>query len=103
MQYLLDIKLAVKRIKKLLELKSCGQELSRFQMQSIDIQNFFLKEMVLEGVLESCGAGIHLVDEIYEVMSICNELVYPDMPDCMWCGENILLIKIYIHFVFFIF
>lgn len=90
LHYLLEIKLIVARMKKLFGLKSSGKELSVFQMRSLDIQNFFLKEMIGKNVLPKMNVGKKIVNEVREVMAIANELEYPDMMQCVWCGENIL-------------
>lgn len=91
LHYLLEIKLIIARMKKLFSLKSSGKELSLFQMRSLDIQNFFLKEMVLKNILPKVNVGLNVVKELTEVMEIANELHYPDMMQCIYCGENILL------------
>ncbi|KAJ8929896.1 hypothetical protein NQ314_017361 [Rhamnusium bicolor] len=51
LHYLVEIKLIVRRINKLLNLRNSGKDLSVFQMRSIDLQNFFLKEMVVKNIL----------------------------------------------------
>lgn len=79
-------------MRKLLARKSSGEELSLFQMRSLDVQNMFLKEMVLKNVLSKLNVGVQVVNEIKEIVAVANELAYPDMPQCVWCGENILLI-----------
>lgn len=92
LHYLVEIKLVMARMKKLFSLVSNGKELSLFQMRSLDIQNFFLKEMVLKNVLPKMNVGSKIVSEMAEVIEIANELEYPDMMQCIWCGENILLL-----------
>lgn len=88
------------RINKLLTLRNNGQQLSKFQMQSIDVQNMFLKEMVVQDVLAKANVGVNFIDEIYKIIILANELKYPGMPQCHWCGQNILLIRfIPIYFV----
>lgn len=94
LHYMVDIKLAIERINNLLHLRNSGTELTKFQMQSIDVQNFFLKEMVVKDILTKLDVGEEFIDEIDHIMRIANELRYPQMPQCFWCGENILFIKI---------
>ncbi|KAL3275372.1 hypothetical protein HHI36_020139 [Cryptolaemus montrouzieri] len=89
LHYLVTIKLVLKRMKKLMGVLANGVELTTFQMRSLDIQNMYLKEMVLMKILEKCKVGEKFVDEITEVMEKANELEYPDMPPCFWCGEKI--------------
>lgn len=90
LNYMVDIKLAVQRIAKLLDTYFTQNKLSLFQMRSLDLLNFFLKEIVSEDVLVEANLGEVFVDEIYNVMRVANELEYPPMPQCNWCGENIL-------------
>lgn len=104
LHYLLEIKLIIARMKKLFSLKSSGKELSQFQMRSLDIQNFFLKEMVMKSVLPKMNVGSKIVNEMIEVMEIANELEYPDMMHCVWCGENILLLTVILeNYIFHLF
>lgn len=91
LHYLVQIKLIVKRLNSLLHLKQSGVELSVFQMHSIDIQNFFLKEMVVKNILAKANVGTNFISQIKQVMRVANELQYPTMLHCIWCGENILL------------
>lgn len=88
--YLVEIKLIIRRINKLLHIRNSGKELTMFQMQSIDIQNFFLKDLVARNILAKANVGKRFVTEMIKVMEIANELRYPDMMQCIWCGENIL-------------
>ncbi|VEN37981.1 unnamed protein product [Callosobruchus maculatus] len=86
--YLLQIKLVVHRMKKLFKKK----DLSLFQRRSIDVQNFFLKEMVAKNILPKANVGKTFIEDMRCVMEVANELRYPDMIQCIWCGENILFI-----------
>nr|CAH7739742.1 unnamed protein product [Callosobruchus chinensis] len=86
--YLVQIKLVVQRLKNLLQQK----DLSSFQMRSIDIQNFFLKEMVAKNILPKANVGKTFIEDMRCVMEVANEMRYPDMIQCIWCGENILFI-----------
>nr|CAI5864315.1 unnamed protein product [Callosobruchus analis] len=86
--YLLQIKLVVQRLKKLLKKK----DLSLFEMRSIDVQNFFLKEMVAKNILAKANVGKTFIEDIRCVMEVANEMRYPDMIQCIWCGENILFV-----------
>ncbi|KAJ8948712.1 hypothetical protein NQ318_017880 [Aromia moschata] len=79
LHYLVQIKLIVNRMNKLFELRNSGENLSVFQMRSIDVQNFFLKEMVVKNILAKANVGKNFVSEIRHVMSIANELRYPPM------------------------
>lgn len=90
LHYMVDIKLAVGRMTKLLNIYFTDKKLSLFQMQSLDLLNFFLKEMVAKDILAKANLGETFIDEIYGVMRIANEIQYPPMPHCLWCGENIL-------------
>ncbi|CAH0547778.1 unnamed protein product [Brassicogethes aeneus] len=92
LHYLVCIKNAVYRINKLMNMKNQGVELSKFQMRSIDLQNMFLKEMVVQDVLAKANVGETFIDEVYEVMQMANEMKFPDMQQCFWCGENILFL-----------
>lgn len=92
LHYLVEIKLVMARIRKLFSLVSNGKELTLFQLRSLDIQNFFLKDMVLKNVLPKMNVGSKIVTEMTELIEIANELEYPDMMQCVWCGENILLL-----------
>ncbi|CAH2011790.1 unnamed protein product [Acanthoscelides obtectus] len=86
--YLLQIKLVVQRLKRLLAQK----DLSVYQMRSIDVQNFFLKEMIAKNILAKSNVGKTFIDDIRSVMEVANEMRYPDTMQCIWCGENILFI-----------
>lgn len=99
LHYLLEIKMVVMRMKKLFSLKASGKKLSVFQMRSLDIQNFFLKEMVLKNILAKAGVGKKFVNEVTQAIEIANELEYPDMIQCVWCGENILLLKNILQYI----
>ncbi|XP_018570513.1 uncharacterized protein LOC108910411 [Anoplophora glabripennis] len=90
LHYLVQIKLILKRLNGLLSKKQSGEELSLFQMRSIDIQNFFLKEMVVKNVLAKANVGRNFINEIKQVMRVANELRYPAMLHCVWCGEKII-------------
>ncbi|KAK9878008.1 hypothetical protein WA026_020220 [Henosepilachna vigintioctopunctata] len=92
LHYMVTIKLTLKRMKKLLRIIATGRKLSDFQMRSLDIQNLFLKELVVMKILEKAKVGEKFIDELIEVMEKANELEYPDMIPCFWCGENILLL-----------
>ncbi|EEZ99572.2 hypothetical protein TcasGA2_TC001557 [Tribolium castaneum] len=90
LNYAVDIKLAVQRMTKLLNIYFSEKKLSLFQMQSLDLLNFFLKEMVVKDVLTKANLGETFIDEIFNVVKIANELQYPPMPQCLWCGEKII-------------
>ncbi|KAJ8985118.1 hypothetical protein NQ317_012768 [Molorchus minor] len=98
LHYLVEIRLKLKRINTLLNLRNTGKHLSLFQMRSIDLQNFFLKEMVVKNILLKANVGRNFVNEMRDVISIANELRYPPMSQCVWCGENILFIRFYTIF-----
>ncbi|KAJ3661420.1 hypothetical protein Zmor_005815 [Zophobas morio] len=85
LNYAVDIKLAVQRMTKLLNVYFSEKKLSLFQMQSLDLLNFFLKEMVVTDVLTKANLGEVFVDEMYNVMKIANELQYPPMPQWTSC------------------
>ncbi|KAG5871674.1 hypothetical protein JTB14_007357 [Gonioctena quinquepunctata] len=93
LHYLVEIKLVVNRMKRLLNLLSSGKEISEFQRHSIFIQNFFLKEMVVKNILAKANVGMTFIEDITSVMEVANELSYPEPSNCVWCGENILFIK----------
>ncbi|XP_068918058.1 uncharacterized protein [Tenebrio molitor] len=90
LNYAVDIKLAVERMTKLLNIYFSEKKLSLFQMQSLDLLNFFLKEMVVKEILTKANLGETFIDDMYNVMKIANELQYPPMPQCFWCGEKII-------------
>ncbi|XP_074030275.1 uncharacterized protein isoform X2 [Leptinotarsa decemlineata] len=90
LHYLVEIKLVVNRMRRLLKLLSSGQKLSEFQMRSIFIQNIFLKEMVVKDILPKSNVGNTFIEDIMSVMELANELKYPEPMDCIWCGEKIL-------------
>ncbi|XP_044765214.1 uncharacterized protein LOC123321596 [Coccinella septempunctata] len=90
LHYLVTIQIVVQRMRRLLNDLCQGKQLSLFQMQSLDISNMYLKEMVLLKILEKCKVGERFVDDIIGVMELANELEYPDMPACFWCQEKII-------------
>ncbi|CAH1170360.1 unnamed protein product [Phaedon cochleariae] len=90
LHYLVEIKLVIKRMKKLLSLLSSKKILTEFQMRSLCVQNFFLKEIVVRDILPKANVGKRFIEEIRSVMELANELQYPDMMRCVWCGEKIL-------------
>ncbi|KAJ8925213.1 hypothetical protein NQ315_001399 [Exocentrus adspersus] len=83
LHYLVQIKLVVKRLDLLLNLHGTGTELSVFQKRSLEIQNFFLKEMVAKNVLAKANVGRGFIGDMRRVMGIANELRYPDMVQCI--------------------
>ncbi|XP_028143365.2 uncharacterized protein LOC114337138 isoform X1 [Diabrotica virgifera virgifera] len=89
LHYLVTIKLAIERMTRLFN-KRKETKLSDFQMRSIFIQNFFLKEMVAKNILPKANVGKTFIDSMIEVMTIANELEYPEPLDCVWCGDKIL-------------
>lgn len=89
LHHLVTIQLVVNRMRKLLNDISQGNSLSLFQMRSLDICNMYLKEMVMMKILEKSKVGERFVDDMIEVMEIANEIEYPDMPQCFWCGEKV--------------
>ncbi|XP_072386807.1 uncharacterized protein [Diabrotica undecimpunctata] len=89
LHYLVTIKLVIERMTRLFN-KRKETKLSDFQMRSIFIHNFFLKEMVAKNILPKANVGKTFIDGMIEVMRIANELEYPDPLDCVWCGDNIL-------------
>ncbi|XP_045463448.1 uncharacterized protein LOC123673071 [Harmonia axyridis] len=90
LHHLVTIQLVVSRMRKLLNDLYQGKELSLFQMRSLDISNMYLKEVVLMKILEKSEVGERFIDDIISVMEVANELEYPDMPPCFWCGEKII-------------
>lgn len=86
LHYLVDIKVILQRLALVLTEK----DLSEFQMQSIDLQVLFLKELVKNGVLLKAQVGKTFISELTHILSIANELVYPDMVRCNYCGEKLI-------------
>ncbi|XP_030766057.1 uncharacterized protein LOC115890073 [Sitophilus oryzae] len=88
--YLVDIKLITKRLNKLFSQMNSGKKLSDFQMRSIELQLFFLKETVLNGILAKAEIGENFIKDISHVLSIGNEIEFPDMVPCQFCGEKLI-------------
>lgn len=90
LHYLVDIKVILQRLALLFAEKSNGKKLSVFQMQSIDLQVLYLKELVRNGVLLKAQVGKSFISELTHILSIANELEYPDMDRCNYCGEKLI-------------
>ncbi|CAG9862574.1 unnamed protein product [Phyllotreta striolata] len=86
--YLLEIQLIVKRMSRLLH-RSKTKRLTDFQMRSISIQNFHLKELIAGDVLAKANVGKTFVEDIASAMRIANELEYPEPLVCAWCGDKV--------------
>lgn len=85
---IVNIKMAVYRI---LNLLNQEKELSNFQYQSINILNNYLKDQILDGTIPKMNLNKKFGEEILDAVVRSNELEYPDMPECHYCKENILL------------
>ncbi|XP_076272204.1 uncharacterized protein LOC143203805 isoform X1 [Rhynchophorus ferrugineus] len=90
LQYLVDIKLIVERLVYLFDLMYSGKKLSPFQLTSMELQVFFLKEIVVSGILLRAEVGKHFIEEITKVLQVANELTFPDMIRCRLCGEKLI-------------
>lgn len=90
LHYLVDIKLIIQRLTKLFKDRAEGKELSLFELRSIELQIFFLKEMVVGGVLSKAQVGTKFINEISHILAIANEIKYPDMIQCIFCGEKLI-------------
>ncbi|XP_066263058.1 uncharacterized protein [Euwallacea similis] len=85
--YLVDIKMILQRLSLLFKEK---RQLSVFEMRSVHLQVFFLKELVMSGVLAKSQVGKNFIGEISHILAIANELEYPDVEECLFCGEKLL-------------
>ncbi|CAG9763706.1 unnamed protein product [Ceutorhynchus assimilis] len=89
-QYLVTIKLIIQRLSQLFKEKSQGKQLTTFELRSLDLQVFFLKEIISNGVLPKAQVGATFIEEISNILQVANELKYPDMIQCSYCGEKLI-------------
>lgn len=65
-------------------------KLTKFQMNSLEILDGFLRETIHSKVLLRYKLRKTSIDEIYDILSDAHNLEYPEMPKCIWCCNNIL-------------
>lgn len=84
------IKLAMERVKALFG-KRKQSPLSVFQMQSLNLTNIFIKETLMENALARDYFDVDFTKDLLHLILEMNSLLYPEMPVCFYCKENILL------------
>ncbi|KAL1492181.1 hypothetical protein ABEB36_012666 [Hypothenemus hampei] len=90
LHYLVKIRIIINNLRKLFKDRDQGRELSEFEMRSIDLQVFFLKEVVVNGILPKAEVGCNFIKDISNILTVANELEYPDMIRCNFCGEKLI-------------
>lgn len=90
LHYLVDTKLVLQRLALMLKARADGKELTVFQLRSMDVQVFFLKEVVSNGILLKAQVGKGFIREISHILAIANDMVFPEAEQCNLCGEKIL-------------
>lgn len=68
-----------------------GGNIDEFHLQSLDLLNGYLKEIVADDVILKLGLGDDVIEDVYQAMRLANEISYPLPPICFLCQENILL------------
>lgn len=94
---LIQIKMAIKRMRELIQQHSRGKTLTPFQMNSLELADSYLREVVLGNTLKKFGLTEHTANEIYDLMSCAHNLQYPPMSKCFWCKKNILFYAFHKH------
>lgn len=85
-----NLNLAIQHIRYLLQLHSTGIKLTNFQMNTLEILDGYLREVIAADVLQRYQLLENTGNAIYEVMTYMHNLEYPPMPKCYWCNTNIL-------------
>lgn len=70
------------------------KKITEFQLQNLFVLNNYLKEFVLQDMNMNLIETFRLSDKVKEVLLASNDLEYPEMPKCLVCNDNILLISI---------
>lgn len=87
---LVQIKLAIKRMKDLVHQHQQSKTLSEFQMNSLEIVDSYLREVIMVNTLRKYRMAESTANDIYDLMAYVHNLEFPAMPKCFWCKENIL-------------
>lgn len=99
---IVQIKLAIKRMKDLVQQHAAGKQLTQFQMNSLELADAYLREIILGGILKKFGLTKNTADEIYDLMARVHNMEFPPMPSCFSCKNNILFFVL-IQFAFTVF
>lgn len=92
---IIQIKLAIKRLKDLVKLHSEGKTLSQLQLNSMELADAYLRGIILEKILQKFGLTTKTMDEIYDLMAYIHNLEFPPLPKCCWCNNNILFFIVF--------
>lgn len=87
---IIQIKLAIKRMRDLVQHHSEGKQLTQFQMNSLELVDAYLREIILGNTLKKFGLTKNTANEIYDLMASAHNMEFPPMPRCFWCKNNIL-------------
>lgn len=85
---IMQIKLAIKRLKQLIQLHCEGENLTEFQLNSMEIADTYLREIILGKNLKKFDLTTKTVDEIYDVMAYIRNMQFPHLPKCFWCENS---------------
>lgn len=92
---IISLKVVLNHMKRLLTLCNKNSDaVSTFHLQSLDVLNGYLKEVVADDLILRFGLGEDVIADVYQAMMLANELSYPLPPTCFLCQENILLLSL---------
>lgn len=89
-EVIINFKLAVQHIRYLLHLHSTGVALTTFQMNTLEMLDGYIREIIAVDILQRYGLLTNTMDELYELMTYMHNLKYPQMAKCFWCDTDIL-------------